>query len=268
MAHPIAYSCAHSNTGGPTTGKTELSEDETKNLDRMNSECSRADHVSLILGVHNGMSERKQTRVSRRRKRNAQNDVSNSGTQDEWNTMRRWVETIVEEYHYDMAKVHLQGVDPGHAYSRQDSEYLLWREDPNSFHRVGVRFQHNRHNPEIKGIKIDQPGIYVVYSQVVINGTQIRTYRRDCNHETVMIPHGGGTPTVLMSGYLTQDREGLRYPNRTIPFPRDSSLQMGQFRLLRQSEVRVRIPDHRGDCRHINFATDVHASYFGLYKIE
>ena len=51
-------------------------------------------------------------------------------------------------------------------------QYLLWQQDPSTFQRRGVKLVHVHHQRDkVKAIEIQQSGVYLIYSQVVINGS-------------------------------------------------------------------------------------------------
>ncbi|XP_076454300.1 uncharacterized protein LOC143289224 [Babylonia areolata] len=220
----------------------------------------------------NGVAEKVSTYSGKRAKRSLPG---------QWDPIIRLVRREVHSYIRALPKVHLKGmgnVSIATDYTDSMNQYLVWQSDPDSFSSRGVELTHEYNdNNRVKAIQILHAGIYVVYSQVVINGTtNTARWRRDCTHQTVELRYHSDnyrddvtTPPqrvrVLMSGFLTQDEKGL-YVNDTITHPRDSSLQIGVFRLFRQSQIRVAVPSTR-DCRFTQFMTDPTSSYFGLFRI-
>lgn len=185
---------------------------------------------------------------------------------------------LIRGYLSEMPMVHLRGM------YKESTEWtsghdLLWQEDPSStrgiaYNTNAIRLKyHEDANNRVKGIQVLQPGVYLIYSQVVIDGIRSASsgygVRSDCTHETVRLDHQE-QGHILMKSYLTQDSHGEPISDgTTIPrFPRDTSFHMGLFQLHRQDEIRVRTPYHDNECQLVNVTSrDFDAAYFGLLKI-
>lgn len=196
----------------------------------------------------------------------------------DWHAFDAYFDSRISSFLNALPRVHLTGLAEGEStHTVGDSgtgrQYFLWQTDRDNFHYRGVTLQH--HGTHVKAIVINEPGVYFVYSQVVLNGTNQHHNAIGCTHETVEILYSDtdsdNDARVLMSSFRTQDQEGRAYSmtnsrRSSSAMPRDTVLQVGLFRLYRQSQIRVRIPP-TGSCRHIDFATDARFSSFGLFKL-
>ncbi|KAK7480488.1 hypothetical protein BaRGS_00028305, partial [Batillaria attramentaria] len=163
---------------------------------------------------------------------------------------------------------------------RYRGPYLLWQQDHvESRHRITVHDERlrlkydNRAHNRIKGIEIMETGVYLVYSKAIVEGS-IRNstgYMDHCAHETVVLDHQSLNPRVLLASYITQDESGRArhvHPSHQVGIKaKDTSLQVGLFRFMRQDQIRVRIPLDEDCANTLITSRDFNAAYFGVLKV-
>ncbi|XP_060065484.1 uncharacterized protein LOC132545833 [Ylistrum balloti] len=120
---------------------------------------------------------------------------------------------------------------------------------------------------KILAVNITNPGLYLIYSQVVIKGPYsgfdpaygVETVRRRQS-----LP-----PEVLLRSYVTQDGRGSAYPNMasntTTRYPVDFINHIGMFELQCDDIIYVRIPSQSS---HGNYLRIPEQTYFGLELIK
>ncbi|KAK3094825.1 hypothetical protein FSP39_006747 [Pinctada imbricata] len=115
---------------------------------------------------------------------------------------------------------------------------------------------------KVVGIKISSPGVYLIYSQVGVNGPRQRT-DPSVGYETVKTDSSGRT-IVLMRTFITQDERGRR---DGMFSPHDSINQFGVFKLHCDDTVIVRQDTPAGN-NPPDFIFDDEQSFFGIVQIN
>lgn len=138
--------------------------------------------------------------------------------------------------------------------------------DPN-YPNPSFRYIHNAQDSTvIVAIIITNPGLYLVYSQVIIQGPE-REYDPAYGLETIRRPPFQ-EPEVLLKSHVTQDGRGGTYPNiagYNGRRPMDFINQMGMFELECEDTIYIRKPSQSSGGHYPRLPEQ---TYFGLELIK
>ncbi|KAK6195989.1 hypothetical protein SNE40_001302 [Patella caerulea] len=155
---------------------------------------------------------------------------------------------------------HLRGLDMTAA--RQSATTtdgkFLWK-TPELFY--ASQFIYKKADSHVYSIQITTPGLYEIYSQVALHGTQSDVIERECGQEIIKL--SGGRTTTLAKSFITQVIQNRGYRNEDttgVFYPLDTSFQKGIFALDVYDEVYV-----KKNCNHnVMFIQHSAYTYFGV----
>ncbi|OWF40532.1 uncharacterized protein LOC110463624 [Mizuhopecten yessoensis] len=143
-----------------------------------------------------------------------------------------------------------------------------WEHQDRNYPNPSFRYVNDMQDSNmILGVNITNPGMYLIYSQVVVRGP-FTNYDPAYGLETVR-KKPGLPSNVLLRSYVTQDGRGSAYPNIAhypgTRYPVDFINHMGMFELDCDDIIYVKIPDQSSNGVYPRIPEQ---TYFGLELIK
>ncbi|XP_033760543.1 uncharacterized protein LOC117342482 [Pecten maximus] len=250
------------------TLSNELSELQKRDISPRASPYASSNKDSRSVSIHHNQERslsRRNSRQVRRRRREILNDLERKTERH-----KSAIERILNR-----PAMHLRGSSSDAMNAAQNSLFssierrniFVWEHQDPNYPNPSFRYVNDvQDNTKILGINITNPGMYLIYSQVMINGPP-RAHDPAYGLETARRkPHN--LQDVLLRSHVTQDGRGSVYPN--IPnyaprYPVDFISHMGMFELECEDIIYVRVPSLSSNG---NYLRDSEQTYFGLELIK